>query len=307
MGGGEGLPSCPLAWFTVYIALIPKPGKDPTSCYHHLPVSLTCNTCKLMERLVASRLVPTLEQLHAFSDYQFGFRRHRSTQDPLLRLDHDIRESFASNKMTLTVLFDLEKAYDSTWRLGVLRSLHSLGLRGQLPLFLQLLMSDRSFQVRCGATLSRCFVLDEGVPQGSLLSVLLFAIGFNGVIDSIPTSVRCSIYVDDLALYISGAKLPCMERQLQVAIDRVSSWCSARGFTFSTSKTTAVLFRKNPRRRGRLQSPPMLRLYGSLIHVVPRVRFLGLLLDERLTYLPHIPLLKANCRRSLCRKRSKER
>src|SRR5678815_5971642 len=106
-----------------------------------------------MERMVASCLVPTLEQLHAFSDDQFGFRHHRSTQDPLLRLDHDVRESLASHKLTLAVFFDMEKAYDYTWRVGVLRNLHSLA-RGQLPLFLQTLMSDRSFQVWCGTTLS---------------------------------------------------------------------------------------------------------------------------------------------------------
>src|SRR5678815_718722 len=121
----------PPVWSTAYIVPIPKPGKDPTSSDSHRPISLTCNTCKLMERLVASRLVPTLERLHAFSDYQFGFRRHRSTQDPLLRLDHDIRAAFASNNMTLAVFFDLEKAYDSTWRIGVLQTLHSLVLRGQ--------------------------------------------------------------------------------------------------------------------------------------------------------------------------------
>ena len=123
-----------------------KPGKDPSVADNQRSISLTCHTCKLMEKMVASRLLPTLESLHAFSDHQFGFRTHRSTQEPILRLDHDIREAFSSNNMVLAVFFDLEKAHDSTWRAMVLQSLHSLGLRGQLPLFLQSLLTGRSFQ-----------------------------------------------------------------------------------------------------------------------------------------------------------------
>ena len=215
--------------------------------------------------MVVTRLLSTLERLHALSDYQFGFRKHRSTQDPLLRLDHDIREAFAGNKLVLAVFFDLERAYDSTWRLGVLQNLHSLGLRGQLPLFLQSLMSARSFQVRCGTTLSRHFTMSEGVPQGSVLSVLLFAVGFNDVVTSIPTSVRCSLYVDDLALYVSGAKLPCLVRQLQLTIDRVTSWCDSRGFRFSTAKTKAMLFGRKYRHGIPEEMPPVLTLYGSLL------------------------------------------
>src|SRR5678815_1306876 len=235
--------SFPSIWTTAFVIPIPKPGKDLKLADNRRPISLTCHTCKLMEKMVSGRFLPVLESRQAFSNFQFGFRKNRSTADPLLKLDHDIREAFSTGGMVLGVFFDLEKAYDTTWRTGILLKLHSLGFRGQLPLFIKCLLSNRSMQVRCSSILSRHFTLDEGVPQGSVLSVLLFALGFNDIVTSIPATVNFSLYVDDLALYIAGARLPFLERQLQLAIENISQWASSHGFHFSPTKTSAALFR----------------------------------------------------------------
>lgn len=107
----------------------------------------------------------------------------------------------------------------TTWRMGVLHSLHSLALRSLLPLFLKFLVSGRSFQVRCDTTLSLHFDMVEEIPQVNILCVLLFSVGFISVVASIAPYVRCSMLVDDLALYISEAKLSRMERQLQLDVN----------------------------------------------------------------------------------------
>src|SRR5215469_14719171 len=97
-----------------------------------------------MEKMVANRLLWKLEALGALSASQFGFRRFRSTSDHLI-LEQNIRQAFKEKRVLLGVFFDLEKAYDSTWR-GVLRKLFNLGFRGFLPLFIQNLLSNRTFQ-----------------------------------------------------------------------------------------------------------------------------------------------------------------
>src|SRR5215469_154644 len=119
------------------------------------PISMTCNTWKVMDKMVANLLLWELEALGALSASQFGFRRFRSTYDPLLMLEQNIRQAFKEKRVLLVVFFDLEKVYDSTWRGGVLRKLFKLGFRGFLPLFIQNLLSNRTFQVRVGNTLSR--------------------------------------------------------------------------------------------------------------------------------------------------------
>lgn len=137
--------------------------------------------------------------------------------------------------------------------------------------------------------------MDEGVLLYSVLSVSPFAIGFIGVFSTIPATIRCSVNVDDLALYVNGAKLLCMVLQLQLAIDRVSSWYSV-WFHILHWKQSPCSSWKKPCRGDRIQTLPILTFYGSPIYMVTRVWFLGLFLDERLPYIHHI---KASCRRSL--------
>src|SRR5215469_16861733 len=132
------------------------------------PISMTCNTCKLMEKMVANRLLWKLEGLGELSASQFGFLRFRSTSNPLLMLEQNIRQAFKEKRVLLGVFFDLEKEYDSTWKGGILCKLFNLNFRGFLPLFIQNLLSNRTFQVRVGNTLSRHYELQEGVPQGSV-------------------------------------------------------------------------------------------------------------------------------------------
>src|SRR5678815_3276294 len=108
--------------------------------------------------------------------------------------------------MVLGVFFNLEKSYDTMWRTWILLNFYSLGFRGQLSLFIKCLLSNRSIQVWCSSILSRHFTLDEGVSQGSVLSVIIFDIGFNDIVNYIIAIVNFSIYVDDLALYIAGVR-----------------------------------------------------------------------------------------------------
>ena len=96
---------------------------------------------------------------------QTGFRKRRGTIDHLIRL-----ETFIRKQHLTAVFFDLEKAYDTTWKYGILRDLHNLGLRGRLPMFIKNFLFERTFRVRVGSTLSNSQHQEEGVPQGSILS-----------------------------------------------------------------------------------------------------------------------------------------
>lgn len=91
-----------------------------------------------------------------------------------------------------------------------------------------------------------------------------------------------------------------MERQIQLAIDKIISWCASRDFLFSIKKKTkAVPFRRRKRRMGLCVSSPELILYGSSITTESQARFLGLIFYDRLTYLPYILDLKARFHRCL--------
>ena len=107
-----------------------------------------------MERMINDRLVWFLESNQLITKYQAGFRKNNYTNDHLIRLESFIRDAFVKKEHVVAVFFDLEKAYDTTWKHGIMKDLHKLGLKGQLPLFIQIFLSDRTFNVRIGNTLS---------------------------------------------------------------------------------------------------------------------------------------------------------
>ena len=57
-----------------------------------------------------------------------------------------------------------------------MKNIHDIGLKDRLPLFIQNVLNDREFKVKVGSTLSELHKQEQGVPQGSVLSVTLFNI-----------------------------------------------------------------------------------------------------------------------------------
>jgi len=127
----------PPSWRTSTVIPIPKPAKDASNPNNYRPIALTGCLCKLMERMINNRLVWFLERNKLISPLQCGFRKQRSTTDHLVRLESFIREAFIPRQHAVAVFFDLEKAYDCTWKYGIMKDLHEAGLRGRLPFFIE--------------------------------------------------------------------------------------------------------------------------------------------------------------------------
>ena len=145
------------------IISVPKPGKDHFNPLNYRPIALTSCICKTVERMVNERLVWYLEKNGLLAKQQCGYRANRSTVDHLVRLETFIRDAFIQNQHLVAVFFDLQKAYDTTWKHGILKDLHDMGLRGNLPIFIGNFLSDRTFQVHLGTILSDVFHQEEGV------------------------------------------------------------------------------------------------------------------------------------------------
>ena len=109
-------------------------------------------------------------------------------------------------------------------------------------MFIKNILTERKFRVKVGNTLSTPFVQENGVPQGSVLSVTLFAIAINGVIAAAGNTVKTALYVDDLVIYYTSSRLALAERHLQLAVCRIENWASSNGFRFSSPKTQCVHF-----------------------------------------------------------------
>ncbi|GBM53584.1 hypothetical protein AVEN_105476-1 [Araneus ventricosus] len=189
----------------------------------------------------------------------------------------------------------MEKAYDRSWRYGILKVMYNMGFRGKLPIFVKNFLQMRTFQVRIGDILSEEFIQKEGVLQGSVLSVVLFVIKINGIINQLPPYVHGSLFVDYFQIYCASTDMSFIERQIQAAIRQITEWADRNGFVLSVSKTNCVNF---CRRRG-LHPDPDISLNGSVIPVVREAIFLGIIFHSRLTFKSHILYLKRKCNNAL--------
>jgi ribonuclease HI len=285
----------PATWSEATVIPIPKPGKDHTVPGNYRPIALTSCICKTFERMVNDRLIWYLECNGHLTTLQSGFRKQRSTTDQLLRLESYIREGLLHGEHVVAVFFDLEKAYDTTWKYGILRDLHGAGLRGRLPMFIAEFLANRQFRVRLGSCLSDCYEQEMGVPQGSILSVTLFILKINSIVKCLPPNVRGSLYVDDFLICYRSKDMRCLERQLQFCLNKIQRWADENGFQFSKSKSVCMHFCHK-----RIPHPdPELKIYSTVIPVVEETKFLGLVFDRKLTFKPHIKSLKDKCLKAI--------
>ncbi len=285
----------PSLWRDACIIPIPKPGKDSTVPNNYRPISLTSCMCKTLERMVTTRLMWYLEKHQLLTDIQSGFRKQRSTVDHLIRLEAYIRDTFARKEHAVTVFFDLEKAYDTAWNYGALRDLNKMGLRGRLPQFIANFLKNRKFKVKLGQTFSEYYEQEEGFPQGSILSIILFLIKINSIKECLRAETDGSLFVDDFAMSFRGKNMNLIERHLQHRVDALQTWADKNGFKFSTTKTVCVHFCN----KRRVCHDPKLLLNNNVIPVVKETKFLGLTFDSRLSFIPHIKKLKTKCQKAL--------
>ncbi|GBN13043.1 hypothetical protein AVEN_74935-1, partial [Araneus ventricosus] len=142
---------------------------------------------------------------------------------------------------------------------------------------------------------SNHFIQAEGVPQGSVLSVTLFIVHLSQILSHLPSSVHGSLYVDDLQIFCQGSDMHFIEQQLQHAVNKLVAWCDKNGHAISPEKSQCVHFC----RKRNLHLDPAIYIRNFSIPVVNDIRFLGVIFDRKLTFLPHVLYLRKKCERSL--------
>lgn len=284
----------PVEWKHAVVVPVLKPGKDASSPSSYRPIALTSVLCKIMERMVTNRLVYFLENKGHFAAYQNGFRTGRSTMESVALLDHDIKKAFQNREVMVSVFLDIERAYDSLWKDGLLIKLYDAGIRGRMFNWIKDFLKERTIQVRIGGTSSKSVKIGNGTPQGSVISPVLFNVMINDIFDQVGTGFGKSLFADDGAIWKRGRNIKYILRQVQKALRSVENWANKWGFRISVSKSKYMIFgfrRKIPDYE--------LCLYDSPLEKVKVFKFLGVWFDERLTWRVHIDKTIGKCEKVL--------
>ena len=211
--------SFPSIYKTSSIIPMGKPLDSPAS---FRPISLTSSISKLFERIILSLLF-FLESNSILSPRQAGFRPGRSTLDQILYLSQSISDRFNKPRpgsRTILSTIDFSKAFDSVWHPALFHKLISAGLPPCFARWTQSFLSDRRACVVFQNHKSRSFRVRRSVSQGSVLGPVLFSLFINDLPASLSSSVRCSLYADDLAIWSSSPWVPTAVEATQGALFR---------------------------------------------------------------------------------------
>ena len=183
------------------------------------------------------------------------------------------------------------------WRHGIVLDMYRAGLRGLMPKFIAASLQTSLFRVRVGSVVSSERHQENGIPQGGVLSVLLFALRINGIVQKLPktSDFMCSLYVDDLQIGFRHYDLATLGRNMQCSLNKLHSWAIRNGFKFSATKTKLVHFTKI----NGIHNKPALKLGNSDLIYSESAKFLGLIFDSKLTWKPQLERLKIDSQKLL--------
>ena len=277
---------------TSMVIMLPKKTDDTSSPLNYRPISLTSCLGKLFERIMCKRLYDFLNENHILIDEQSGFRRHRRTADNLYFLTQKVAESFNRGKKAICIFFDICKAFDRVWHNGLIYKL----LEAKVPLWLvrwlQEFLAYRRFIVKVGSCLSEYKNIEAGVPQGSVISPLLFSLFINDIpIEKKPNCSQSTLFADDLASMFFFGKNGGLQARIQKYIDEIEKWLKKWKMKMAAKKCNYIIFAKNVAANPKLN----LKLFGENIPMVDSTKFLGLVFDSKLSFNQQVDEIKVKC------------
>uniref|UniRef100_A0A803TWX8 Reverse transcriptase domain-containing protein n=1 Tax=Anolis carolinensis TaxID=28377 RepID=A0A803TWX8_ANOCA len=236
--------------------------------------------------MVAAQLQAFLDDTDFLDPAQSGFRPEHGTETALVALVDDLRWELYRGSVSLLVLLDLSAAFDTVDHGILLGRLTGMGLGGTVLPWLCSFLEGQSQMVSLGDTCLAPQRLSCGVPQGSVLSPMLFNIYMKPLGEIIQSfGVRCHLYANDVQLCHSFP--PVTKEAVQVlnrCLAAVSDWMRANKLKLSSDKTEVLLFSRKAEQGTGLQ--PMLD--GVTLPLKTQVRSLGILLDSSLSLEPQV-------------------
>ena len=287
----------------VFHPIYKKGSKDSFNNYR--PISILSSLSKILEKLINKRLVSYLDKYNLLSSNQYGFRAGKSTEDAVMNLVDYVVQNIDKKKRTLGIFLDISKAFDTVSLPLLHDKMENIGIRGiALDLFKSYL-ADRTQTVAINGNISDEASLSFGVPQGSVLGPTLFLIYMNDLCNLNIPNCKIFSYADDTALIVSGSNWTETLKHSEKAFSIIMSWLSCNILTLNLDKTQFMTF-------GHYRSLPS-KSFCISAHVCPyelrnicncskitrsdSIKYLGVLIDENLSWKNHIRALTSRIRK----------
>lgn len=287
----------PDCWKGQKLVLIPKLGKatgDPSS---YRPICLLDTLGKLFEKIILRRLEECTEGENGLSEKQFGFRKGKSTLEAILTVIKRAKvaqgKKKGGNRFCGIITLDVKNAFNSADWSAIAGALYRLGIPERLFMVLGDYFKNRTLLYETEAGQERLTV-SAGVPQGSILGPVLWNIMYDAVLRlKLPEGVEIVGFADDIVLTVMGDSKEQVEVRSYRAIGTVVQWMTEHKLKIAHHKTEMVLV-SNCKQIGTAH----VEFDGCVTSSKRQVKYLGVMIDDRLNFNSHIDYICGKASRS---------
>ena len=267
---------------------------DQTSVNNFRPISILSPINKVFEKILYSRLIKYIDKSNILYKYQFGFRKKHSTEHALIELVDQIRSNIGGNKMTCGIFIDLSKAFDTVNHQILIDKLEHYGIRGKALEIFKSYLSNRKQYVQLENSKSQLRPISCGVPQGSVLGPLFFILFINDLYKCCPEG-KVRLFADDTTIFFHNDNINDIVTTGKIIMTKLTDWLKANKLTLNADKSSFTIFKSQ--RKIVPNMPEKIDFLNQSIKRASHNKFLGIILDEHLTWNNHISELSNKLKR----------
>ena len=225
-------------------------------------------------------------------EMQYGFRQGRSCEHALLKAKQVLLDSLSRRQVSLLLLIDFSKAFDMVEHSILLKKLEHYGIRGKASQWITSYLHNKMQFVSIDGTDSKTRHMQYGVPQGSILGPLLFIIYINDI-PNVSQIAKFILYADDANIIITGNNITEVDAQLRDLCKILLKWVDSNGLCLNLKKTKYMIFSRSRN----LELLSTLKIANLPIERLTESKFLGVIVDENLTWSRHIKTIQTKMAR----------
>ena len=276
----------PDIWMEANGIFIPKPGKtDYHSPKSFRTITLTSIFLKIHEKCVKWYMDFDLKMSSLSSTRQFGFKKGCSTETALHKVVRCIEKRIAKKGFVMGTFLDIEGAFDNISFDAISRAIKNSPIDETTAGWISYMVKNRYVSITHKNKTTKIKIM-RGCPQGGILSPFLWNLIVDDLLrysaKEIPGYLQA--FADDLATLSEGQDLSIIRARTQKTVNTIEEWCKANGLNISALKTKIIMFTWNKK-----WTPPKPILVGGVeIGLSSSVKFLGVTLDEKLSFKEHI-------------------
>ena len=254
---------------------------------NYRPISVLTFFSKIFEKAISKYLLEFLDSNNTLYKYQFSFRKKFSTSHAIISIVEKINNALSSGKCVAGVFLDFRKAYDTVDHSILLKKLYAYGIRGTILNWFKSYLSNREQFASINNTYSDKNYISCGIPQGSVLGPLLFLIYINDL-PNVSKKLYSILFADDTSVFLEGDNLNTLSTVINEELNKLSIWLASNKLTLNTDKSHYVIFHRARLKQTKIE----IKLSDISLKRVSFTKFLGVIIDEKLSFTRHISYIK---------------